>query len=98
MNNTIVRLNEDHRLAIDTHNYMLQKRNPKNSRWVTLWWHSDLKNACERILTDEIRIDGVHRIEDLIELLTAQDARIDELCAELESECPELFGRRFPTD
>ena len=41
---------------------------------ITLWYYSDPKSAWERILKDKIRIDGEHRIEDLIELLTAQDA------------------------
>ena len=36
--------------------------------------------------------------EELPTTLTAQDAGNDELCAVLESEFPELFGRRFPTD
>ncbi len=98
MKTTTVRLNENHRLAIDTYHYMLQQRNSMNSKWKTLWYYSDLKSACKRILTDEIPIDGRNRIEDLIELLTAQDAGVDETCGELESEFPELFGRRFPTD
>ncbi len=57
-----------------------------------------MMSACERILKDEIPIDGGYWVESLIELLTAQDARIDELCGELESEFPELLERRFPTD
>ncbi len=58
MKNTTVQLNENHRIAIDIYNYMLQKRGPKDSKWRTLWYYTDLKNACERILTDAIRIDG----------------------------------------
>ena len=65
---------------------------------ITLWYYSDLMSARERILSDEIPIDGGRRIEDLIELLTAQNAGIDQLCAQLEGESPELFGRRFPKD
>ena len=80
------------------YNYMLEEYDPVNSTWITLWYYSDLKDAWERILKDEVRIDGGHRVEDLIELLTGQDARNDELCAELESEFPQLFERRFPTD
>ena len=98
MKNTSVQLNENQRLAIDTYNYMLEEYDPVTNEWMTLWYYSDLKDAWERILKDQIRIDGGHRIEDLIELLTAQDAGNDEICAELESEFPELFGRRFPTD
>ncbi len=45
-----------------------------------------------------IQIGGGHRVESLIQLLTAQDAEIDEICAELEIEFPQLFERRFPTD
>ena len=98
MENTTVQLNENQRLAIDTYNYMLEEYDPVNSTWITLWYYSDLMSAWERILKDQIRIDGEHRVEDLIELLTAQDAGNDEFCAVLESEFPELFGRRFPTD
>ncbi len=77
---------------------MLQKREFMNSKWKTLWYYSDPMSAFKRILEDEIPIDGGHRVESLIELLTAQNAEIDEICAELESEFPQLFERRFPTD
>ena len=98
MKSTTVQLNENQRLAIDTYNYMLQERKFMSSKWRTLCYYSDPKSAFERILRDEIRIDGGHRVESLIELVTAQDARIYEICAELESEFPQLFERRFPTD
>ncbi len=64
----------------------------------TLWYYGDPMSACERILKDEIQIGGGHRVEDLIELLTAQDAGINELCTKIESVFPQLFRRRFPTD
>ena len=93
MKNTTVHLNENHRLAIDTYNYMLEEYDPLKNEWITLCYYSDLKSAFERILKDEIQIDGGHGVESLIELLTAQEARIDEICAQLESEFPQLFLR-----
>ena len=58
MKNTSVQLNENQRLAIDTYNYMLEEYDPVTNEWMTLWYYSDLKDAWERILKDQIRIDG----------------------------------------